>query len=51
MRLEDMLTSYMHVDLRWFYGLKLMVYDVLIFKRVIRNGIFDSSGDCVENMG
>jgi len=25
MRLGDMVTSYMHMDLQWFYGLKPMV--------------------------
>jgi len=51
MRLGDMLTPYMHMDLRWFYSLKPMVYDILVFKRVTRNGIFDSSSVCLESMG
>ena len=50
MRLGDMLISYMHMDLRWFYGLKPMVYDILVFKQVTRNGIFDSRSVCLENM-
>ena len=51
MRLGDMLTSYMQMDLQWFYGTKPMVYDILIFKRVTRNGIFDSNSDCLQSVG
>ena len=42
--------SYMHMDLRWFYGLKSMIYDLLVFKQVTRNGIFDSRSVCFESM-
>jgi len=48
---KDTFISYMHMDLRWFYGLKPMIYDLLVFKQVMRNGIFDSRSVCFENMG
>jgi len=41
----------MDMDLRWFHGTKPMIYDLLVFKQVTKNGIFDSSSDCFENMG
>ena len=47
---KDAFISYMHKNLRWFYGLKPMVMVYLFLKQVTRNGIFDSSSVCFENM-
>ena len=33
-RLRDTLISYMHIDLRWFYGIEPMVYDILVFNKL-----------------
>ena len=49
--LGDMLTSYMHMDLQRFYGLKPMIYGTLLLNKLRERKHLNQGSVCFENTG